>query len=173
MPIRANENNEGRWWIAQQIIESITSVIIKNSGRRPSLSHLTHCITKPRVWVRNMNHRWFSIQLFTIELITMGWIRSGCHQLTAWFSAYLSFLFGFGYFIIPAYMVESLLLPFLFFLLHSSLVLHSFSLQFSSYSFLAGAVKWKSCILFLEGPQCIFKFSQRSSLRSIEPFRWS
>ncbi len=111
----------------RQILESIIpSVIIKNSSRRLSLSQLTYCITKPRVWVRNMNHKWFSIQLFTIGLIKMGWIWSGCHQLSAWFSTYLSFLFGFSYFIISAYAVGSLLLPFLFFFMHSSSIFLSF-----------------------------------------------
>lgn len=46
-----------------------------------------------------------------------------------------------------------------------------FCLQFNPYPFLAVAIMSKSCIstaLFLEGPQCILKFSQRSSLRSTE-----
>lgn len=160
-------------WIIESIIPS---VIIKNWSRRQSLSQLTYCITKPRVWVRNMNHKWFSIQLFTIGLIKMGGIWSGCHQLSAWFSTYLSFLFCFSYVIISAYAVESLLLPFLFFFMHSSSVLQSFLFSLvPTYSFFAVAVKLRGFIstaLFLEGPQCVLKFSLRSSLRSTVSFRW-
>lgn len=116
-----------------QILESITpSVIMKNSSRRLSQAQ------------RNMNLKWFTIQLFTIELITIGWIRSGCHQLTAWFSAYLSFLFSFGYFIISAYTVESWLPLSCFFFLHFSLVLHHFSFSISFLFFLCRSCQVQS-----------------------------